>query len=879
MKTQQFNHFFIISMIIALCIYPLNAEVNLTPFGVIVSLEANEEESVEMILTNDGESDVSFEISFVTPEMEEQQRRGPRRDDFGDILEEFDLGEAIWNGLAWDGELMWGITHEEQMIAVNLDGEIEVENVRIPGGCTGLCWDGEAFWLGSLNEPVLIRVDNEGDELSRIRIQDNDREGAFGVAWDGENLWYICPAFEDDQNLYNISVEGENIRNVNCGNVRGAEWASIVWVPEHEDGHMWLLGCEAMTINQLNVEEDQAEVIQQTGFNHQSTYGIGHDTENLWCHAHDGVWFIMDDGIAEPKWIVAEPQEGVIQANDEESFDLLFNTEEMEEGVYEMRVLIELAETEEDRDQLDQTLIEISAVLSIDADVAAIIGTITDAATDEPVSDVRIDMDRYIFSRFSDDEGNYSLQNLPPGEYELTFTAPDYLPTTEDVEIEEDDVELNVELLHSECTPSEDEFFMELNPDMEHIFRWEVINGGNGPLVYRVERQLIGDANADPWELRETQNAEETAEDDQINGVIFAADHYFVSGGNNREDDNKIYVFNRDGELVREFDQFHQSDYGIRDLCWDGELIWGSDEGILYGFDTDGELIREIEGEADSYRSLTYDPEGERFISANITSDIYISDRDGHLTGTIDRPGDLRTYGLAYWSDDPDGYNLYAFGRGEETDLSVSKVNLENGDFSLVTEIDGVNGRPGGICITNTLDIYSWVFIGVAQNPDRIAVCQLEGRREWFQVDPEEGEIAADGSEAFTLTLNSADLPPDNRFEGELVFTHDGVGGQTVISVALNVVEGEVHTFRELDLDIGWNMVSVNLQPDEEDVEVLMADLVEAGSLIMMKDGDGHFYRPDYNFNNIPGWSVNEGYQVKMRNNAELRLIGWTVLR
>ncbi|MDP8241030.1 MAG: T9SS type A sorting domain-containing protein, partial [Candidatus Hatepunaea meridiana] len=30
---------------------------------------------------------------------------------------------------------------------------------------------------------------------------------------------------------------------------------------------------------------------------------------------------------------------------------------------------------------------------------------------------------------------------------------------------------------------------------------------------------------------------------------------------------------------------------------------------------------------------------------------------------------------------------------------------------------------------------------------------------------------------------------------------------------------------------------------------------------------------------NIPGWSVNEGYQVKMRNNAELRLIGWTVLR
>ncbi|MDP8240348.1 MAG: T9SS type A sorting domain-containing protein, partial [Candidatus Hatepunaea meridiana] len=62
-------------------------------------------------------------------------------------------------------------------------------------------------------------------------------------------------------------------------------------------------------------------------------------------------------------------------------------------------------------------------------------------------------------------------------------------------------------------------------------------------------------------------------------------------------------------------------------------------------------------------------------------------------------------------------------------------------------------------------------------------------------------------------------------------------------------------------------------------VEVLMADLVEADLLEMMKDGSGHFYRPDYNFNNIPGWSVNEGYQVKMRDYAEVRLVGWTVLR
>ncbi|MDP8239780.1 MAG: T9SS type A sorting domain-containing protein, partial [Candidatus Hatepunaea meridiana] len=450
----------------------------------------------------------------------------------------------------------------------------------------------------------------------------------------------------------------------------------------------------------------------------------------------------------------------------------------------------------------------------------------------------------------------------------------------EEVEVLEDEVtELDFELLHAEFTPSRDEFHLVLEPDNDHIFEFEVANGGNAPLVWMVERNLPEVPDLEVWELRETQNTQETADDDQINGVVFAADHYFVSGGNNREDDNKIYVFNRDGELIREFDQFHQSDYGIRDLCWDGELIWGADEGILYGFDTDGELVHEIEGEAGSYRSLIYDSDNERFISADITSDIYISDRDGHLTGTIDRPGDLRTYGLAYWPDDPDGYNLYIFGRGEETDLAVSKVNLENGDFSLVTEIADVRGRPGGICITNLLDVYSWVLIGIVQNPDRIAIWQLATNYGWFEIEPEEGVIEAEASENFRLVLDATGLPIDATFEGELVFTHDGIGGETIIPVTLEVQEGEVHTYRELDLSIGWNLVSANLQPDEEDVEVLMADLVEADLLEMMKDGSGHFYRPDYNFNNIPGWSVNEGYQVKMRDYAEVRLVGWTVLR
>ncbi|MDP8238142.1 MAG: carboxypeptidase regulatory-like domain-containing protein, partial [Candidatus Hatepunaea meridiana] len=865
-----------------------SAEVTVDPMGFAVALEADDIAEVEVTLENDGDNDVIFGVDFDSPPEEEERGRGPRRD------QPEGRGILIHNAITG-----WGNFQLEPYFEA-IDG-LEYDRFRQWNDVEDVDFDDYDFmWIGNYEPEAWVAQYNQN--LERIE-EFVDGGGALyrpsgtnlhntrpinpgGLVYNGSQSQNQCPLQLDPEENFLINYMNENDpfnwewgegqRLVGSGCAHGIflqddidDMENVDWV------QIMAMGNPANEPIILTYQFGRGFCLVSTtvdGFLHNNpqAYHWGRTGEAV-------IWYL--DFLAAPKWIAAEPDEGVIEADDSEVITITLEPGDMEEGAYEMRVLFELEEAEDDRDDLEENLIEVSVVMTVDASTYSVEGVVTDPANDEVVEGVTIQMDRYMLTRYSNGDGEYSFEDLPAGEYEFTFTAPDFLPTIEGIEIEEDDIELDVALLHSECTPSDEEFFMALNPDFDHVFELEIVNGGNGPLVYRVERCLLGDADADPWELREVQNTEETADDNQVNGVVFAADHYFISGGNRREDDNKIYVFNREGELIREFDQFHQSDYGMRDLCWDGELIWGSDDGILYGFDTEGELVHEIEGEADSYRSLTYDRENELFISADITSDIYISDREGHLTRTINRPGDLRTYGLAYWPDDPDGYNLYAFGRGEETDLSVSKVNLENGDLSLVAEIDEVSGRPGGICITNTLDIYSWVFIGVAQNPDRIAVWQLEGRREWFQIEPEAGEIGADDSENFILTLDATDLPPDNTFNGILVFHHDGIGGQTEISVRLDVVEGEVHTTRELDLLLGWNTVSVNLQPDEEDVEVLMADLVEEDLLEMMKDGAGHFYRPDYNFNNIPGWSVEQGYQVKMRQAAQLTLEGWTVVR
>jgi len=87
-----------------------------------------------------------------------------------------------------------------------------------------------------------------------------------------------------------------------------------------------------------------------------------------------------------------------------------------------------------------------------------------------------------------------------------------------------------------------------------------------------------------------------------------------------------------------------------------------------------------------------------------------------------------------------------------------------------------------------------------------------------------------------------------------------------------------VQAERTIQLEIGWNMVSVNLQPDPDDIRVLMRELVEADLLILLKDGLGRFYSPEFDFCNIPGWNVADGYQMKMDDAGEVTLAGITVM-
>ncbi len=860
-------HFNKLLTILAIALLPAAAMCQLVvePFGFATAVDINDESIVELNLINVGEDDIAVNLSVVRPRAERNlQNRGPRRDDLGDIIDEFGIGGGLWAGLAWDGRLMWGLDYESQRLTcVDLDGEV-VDNVNIEGNeHVGLCFDGEAFWIGYIGDEEqgrIFRIDREGDVLDDIRVEGGP---VFGVAWDGENLWYTGLMWEEDRTLRQCDTEGENLRRINCDNLEEAWIVTPVWVETHDEGHIWMLAGEDPHLWQLNVEDDRAEIIQDTQLN-QTLYGIEHDGFNLWLNGEGQTWFVMDDGIEEVYLVSIEPEGGVIPGNNELNVEVIITSQDAEEGVNPFLIHIET-------DIEDLPLIEISTVVSVASPTVTVSGVVTDAENDETVAGTLIDINEYIIQRFSNHNGNYTFADLPLCDYEFTFIAEDYLPLIEEVNLDEEgEFELNVALLHAECNPDREEVQFELSRFEEEHIEFRVSNGGNGPLTYTTERRLPGGADADPWDLRESIQVGNIVNDSRIEGVVFVDGLFYVSGANRAgriDEPDVIYILNRDGELLDTLPQPGALDgsYGMRDLAWDGELIWGSGCGRIAGMTLEGEVEAVFEGPYGSNHALAWDPDRELLWISAITQGITAVSRDGEVEATLDRKG-FRIYGLAYWEDDPNGHPLYIFHNPQGGRQHVHKMNPENGDTIFVADLGSqVEGSAGGVFITNQYDVYSWVFINIANDgdEDRVDIWQLDARRDWITIDPEAGQIAAGENQMFDLGIIAA-LPP-GVYGAQLVFIHDGVGGETAINISLNIIGGPPAPFNLLEPENEDTLYTGEersfiwehaIDPDPED-EVSYRLWFQTGddSIMIALDENSMDVLPDTGFFDVGRWA------------------------
>ncbi len=868
------------------------AQASINPFGMAFYAEEEDSLVTEFTLHNGSDAAVNFDISLKGGNNNLVRRlAGPRRDDAGEVLQEVELGHIGLLGICRDAvnSTMW-VTHTiqdaNQAVIDGFITEYEWDGREIgevltdihPGDnqwpLGGTYYDGIVyctFWQNAF----IMRYDRDGNKLDNINLNANAPMG-FCVDPVTEYLYTIIFT---TVNILVLDINDNFAQVANIPNILGHEGdgdfrARLAWVPEHDEGHIWM--SYEFRAYQLNITENwEAERVQDFRVETDiRSFGIGHDGENLWAgKARVPIAMIIDDGIVEPNWLTVSPEVGEIAAGEDALLTISIAPKEIDAGVYDIEIMVSFVE-----EGIEP--ITMAIVLSFESPAADIAGTVVVPGSDDPIAGVEVSLGEYLISRWTEDNGHFLLEDLPLGEHQILVTAPDFLPTTQNVDLGEDGLDLNIELYHSEFNLSEDALQADLAPDSDTHIEFSATNDGDGPCTYSIERRLPGNANANPWEARAAINSAQVLEDNRIEGCAFMDGNFFFAGANDA-DPNIIYITDRDGQPTGLFLQPGQSNFGMKDLDSDGELLWGSGERRIFGFDREGNIEHEFAGPAATNATIAYDTDRDVIWTSTTTSDIFGLTRDGERTDTLDNLG-MRSYGLAYWPDDPDGYTLYILNSPDAGLLKVTKMDPETGDTLLARVLDLPAGAsPVGASISNTYDNYSWIMtVSLNASPDnggdRTVVYQLDGRRDWFQVSPAQGVIEPGQTQEFDLHLNAADLPAV-LFEGELLITHNGIGSAAIVTVELNVVEGPVIAERVIQLSSGWNLISTNVQPDPNDMVEITQGLVDQGLLDLVKDDRGRFYRPASHFSNLDPWLVSEGYWLKLNEATELSLSGLSV--
>jgi hypothetical protein len=188
----------------------------------------------------------------------------------------------------------------------------------------------------------------------------------------------------------------------------------------------------------------------------------------------------------------------------------------------------------------------------------------------------------------------------------------------------------------------------------------------------------------------------------------------------------KLHKFDKNGNYITSYDQPTVSYWGWRDLVWDGQYLYGSDESTnIEQIDPATGSITgvTIPGPLSPNRGLAYDLATDHFWTATWGSDIYEIDRVGTIINQYPNPASLSIYGLAWDDRSPGGPWLWVWSQNgnPECRCLCSQFNPRTGTFTGLA-FNGVvppGGIAGGACfarIDNTN-----VFVGLHQaEPDTI---------------------------------------------------------------------------------------------------------------------------------------------------------------
>lgn len=474
-------------------------------------------------------------------------------------------------------------------------------------------------------------------------------------------------------------------------------------------------------------------------------------------------------------------------------------------------------------------------------------GQVTDLLTGGPIEGAIVESGA--MSDTTDHIGEYTIQ-LVPGIYAVTASADFHDPVTvTGIEVVEgqttvQDFALPAPAIQVDTTPVDT--VMAVGGAAE--FRRSITNSGNADLRFsitfseggrrldvgkqdvlaakgQVERAVddlgrplneCADSNmpSDPGMILDfgdeifSFDPESQSGDTRCLGVEFDGQYFWVTGANDMVT-HLLHRFDRDGNLIDSFDQGTISDWGWRDLAWDGQYLYASDEYELAIIDpATGQKIGELPMPTSinpPLRALAWDPETDHFWSASFRSNIIEFDRTGQTLAAY--ANNYTVYGMAWDDVSEDGPWLWVFSQDGIPRTRISQFDPRSGtytgiSFQALDHSGGDDALAGGLCLTTEWEPRLAVVFGVLQDtPTTIQGYEIATFERWLMLDPIRGTLHPSETLDLVITVDMTgdNIIPDTTYEAQITINNNSSETPTIPVTVVSTPETGVDD-RPLDL-------------------------------------------------------------------------------
>jgi len=254
-------------------------------------------------------------------------------------------------------------------------------------------------------------------------------------------------------------------------------------------------------------------------------------------------------------------------------------------------------------------------------------------------------------------------------------------------------------------------------------------------------------------------------------GVEFDGSSFWVTAGGttHQSEENLLYQIDRSGALLNVYPQPTVSEFGWRDLAFDGTFLYSSDSSFIDRIDPTTGMTTgiPIPSPINPARAIAFDPATGNFWVSTFGSPIFEIEGNGNIVNTFPSIG-VNIYGLAWDDVTPGGPFLWAWTAGNPP--RAIQIDPDTGtqtgvDFTSAPVPGGIGG--GGAAITADLYPDQLVLIGLHQAaPDTIV---------GYDLGIETGICTANEVTWLSLSPGAGVIPAGNGIEAEVEFDSTGL--------------------------------------------------------------------------------------------------------